>query len=246
VLNPTTFLSIYNVDRVVWIQKEGTVETVVSTQTAIGDQTEFNFAFTATGPSSAGDYYAFVITKALPSQLLALELGRVTLSETTSDTCPLFSMTVPGKTGTTREFSGLSLGYETGGGAIGGTNTLSLTAFAGSLSAQSTLYFLVATSPPSPGPVNIMMSWSGQATVEAGSATVAMEVDGVGDSATASANGLLTLTVPVQVIDKQLLKVTFSGSATSPALDKNVNPRGSMVTNSFPPGVSLTPVICRS
>ena len=163
---------------------------------------------------------------------------------TVQDICPLFTMTVPGKTGTTRDFSGLSLGYATGGGAIGGDNVLSLTAFAGSLSAQSTLYYLVEVRAPSTSPVNIVVTWSGNATVEAGGAEVAMAVNGVGDSVTASATGPLLLNIPVQVSDKDLLKVTFRGSATSPEADKNVNPRGSMITNSFPAGVSLRAVTC--
>jgi hypothetical protein len=159
-----------------------------------------------------------------------------------TDTCPFFRMTLPGNSATSRQFSGVSLGYDLGGGAIGGFNVLSLTAFAGTVTAESTLYFQVETNPPSAGAVDTVLTWSGDATVEAGSTSVAMQVNGVGATATASATGPLLMQVPIRVRHGDLIRVTFTGTATSPAMDKNVNPRGSIITNILP--VDLVPVTC--
>jgi len=78
VLDPSTFLGLYNVERVEWVQKAGTTQTTIATQTASSGQTEFTHALTATAAASAGDYFAFVVPR-FPE--LPLELGTVSLRE---------------------------------------------------------------------------------------------------------------------------------------------------------------------
>lgn len=76
----TRFLDVYNVERVILVRHKPFLGvTEVGSVTASEDQTEFDFVFTSPIGASAGradEFYAFVVTRLLPFDVFALELGR--------------------------------------------------------------------------------------------------------------------------------------------------------------------------
>ena len=69
-----SFLGLYNIDRILLVRHAAGTDTVLGTQSATPGQSEFTF--TAPGPVSAGELFAFVITTLLPLDLLPLEVGK--------------------------------------------------------------------------------------------------------------------------------------------------------------------------
>jgi hypothetical protein len=69
-----TFLGLHNIDRILLVRHAAGTDTVLGTQSATAGQGEFTF--TAPGPVSAGELFAFVITTLLPLDLLPLEVGK--------------------------------------------------------------------------------------------------------------------------------------------------------------------------
>lgn len=66
----------YNIDEVLLVRKNGLVAEVVGRASASTGQTDFTIPFNATDFGSASEFSAFVVTKLLPAQVLALELDR--------------------------------------------------------------------------------------------------------------------------------------------------------------------------
>jgi hypothetical protein len=71
-----TFLTFYNIDRILLVRHAGGTDTVLATQEATANQSEFVFTFTAPGPLAASELYAFVDTVVLPRDLFQLEVGK--------------------------------------------------------------------------------------------------------------------------------------------------------------------------
>lgn len=65
----------YNVERVLLLRDSGGVATVVGTQGAAAGQTDFAFQLTAADAGRTDRFFAFVVTKALPADILAIGLG---------------------------------------------------------------------------------------------------------------------------------------------------------------------------
>jgi hypothetical protein len=73
------FLGLYNVSRVLLLRKEASgPPTQIASLTAANGQRDFIFNHTTTEARQASDFYAFVVTKALPFDPLALEIGKAT------------------------------------------------------------------------------------------------------------------------------------------------------------------------
>lgn len=66
----------YNIDEVLLVRKNGLAAEVVGRASASTGQTEFTIPFNATDFGSATEFSAFVVTKLMPAQVLALELDR--------------------------------------------------------------------------------------------------------------------------------------------------------------------------
>ncbi len=73
----------YNVDRILLVRGKANPQ-VVGTKTASSGDTEFTIPFAAPGPGTVEEFSAFVITRLLPFDLLALELGAAVPSCPTS------------------------------------------------------------------------------------------------------------------------------------------------------------------
>lgn len=71
----TTFLGLYNVNRVLLVRNTGGQQTEVGRVVAAAGQTEFNFAVVAADAGSVSEFSAFTVTALLPLDLLALETG---------------------------------------------------------------------------------------------------------------------------------------------------------------------------
>jgi hypothetical protein len=227
VLEPSTFLGLYNVERIEWVHKVGTTQTTIATQPASSGQTEFVHALTATTADSAGDYYAFVVTK-LPE--LPLELDKVSLTEAEAQPpmlfCPLYEVDVGGRTGNSpsRVFNvnaeaGFSVPGAYGGASLGGNLTLSLTSgFAGTSLAKGEVTYLVEMDTPN-GPVGSTWRWSVRSNVGVGgSCRATLSVGGVTRSITATTNDLQLLEIPLTLRHGDVLKATLDASCSSPGL----------------------------
>lgn len=84
----------YNVGKILLVRRDPGLNstTVVGTAVAASGQTEFNISYAAPDSGSVGDFYAFVVTKLLPLDFLALELGQAidptpSSVQTTSASC---------------------------------------------------------------------------------------------------------------------------------------------------------------
>jgi hypothetical protein len=66
----------YNVERILIVRKLPANVVEIGSVTASAGQTNFTIPWTATTSGKADEFYAFVVTKLLPSDLLALELGQ--------------------------------------------------------------------------------------------------------------------------------------------------------------------------
>lgn len=254
VLDPTTFLGVYNVDRIEWVHQVGGTQTTIATQTASSGQTEFNHALTATTSASAGDYYAFVITR-LPD--LPLELGRVALTEAQVQACPTYEVDVGGRIGNSpsRVFNvNAQAGFSTpgayGGASLGGGLTLSLTSgYAGTALAKGDVTYLVEVD--SPGPIDSVWRWTVNSNVDAGgSCRATVSVGGVTRSMTATTHDRTVLEIPVTVRHGDMIQTKLDAVCSSPGLlpgppEILVNANiGSVLVPVGISGVRFRPVMC--
>ncbi len=77
-LDPATidFLTLYNVAEVILLRTNATTApTRVGQVTAVDGQTNFDIAYTAPDAGDVSEFFAFVVTKILPTDLLSLEIG---------------------------------------------------------------------------------------------------------------------------------------------------------------------------
>ncbi len=260
VLDPVTFLSLYNVDRIEWVHQVGGTQTTIATQPASSGQTEFNHALSATSAGAAGDYYAFVIT-GLPG--LPLELGKVSLTETPVQACPTYEVDVGGRIGNSpsRVFHvGAQAGFSSpgayGGATLGGSLNLVLTSgYAGTATAKGDVTFLVEAD--APGPIDTIWLWSGRSNVHAGgSCRATLSLGGVTRSVTAPTSLIPTgrdeqvLEIPVTVRHDDVLQARLDAICSSPGLlagppEVLVNANIGMSLNTpGNPGVRFRPVMC--
>ncbi len=68
----------YNVKKVLLVHDSAGTLQVVGTRQAVPGDTTFDFEFDATGPGSASDFHAFVVTWLMPFDYAALEIGQAT------------------------------------------------------------------------------------------------------------------------------------------------------------------------
>lgn len=69
----------YNVDRIVLVRQDATGATgEVASVIARDGQTDFNFSLKATASGRTDEFFAFVVTRLLPTDVFSLELGRAT------------------------------------------------------------------------------------------------------------------------------------------------------------------------
>lgn len=255
VLDPVTFLSLYNVNKVVWVRDSGGIRTTLGTQVASSGQTEFNFPFVADADSD-GNYYAFVIT-ALPLDFLQLELGQVAVGGVSiappppptsppplpAGACPFYKVTTPEETGSINYWGGIALNSPSGSGKIGYTNVGGVEPHVGAVSIESTFYMRVETYSSTADSVTFPMTWVGNALIEAGSVSASLSVNGISASDGRSSTGPLVLTVPVTIRPNDLIKVTFSATGVSPDIGKVTNFGGELIEFK-PVGASLSVVTC--
>jgi hypothetical protein len=244
VLDPTTFLGVYNVDRIEWVHQAGGTQTTIATQAASSGQTEFNHAVQAASAGTAGDYYAFVVTQ-LPD--LPLELGRVALTEAAVQACPTYAVDVGGRIGNSPSHvfnvnaqAGFSAPGAYGGAVLGGDLTLSLTSgYAGTALANGDVTYLVEADSPGPIPIESLWRWSVDSNVDAGGrCTATMSVGGVTRSITATTHEEQVLEAPVTVRHGDVLKATLDAQCASPGL--LAGPPETLVNANI--GITLRPV----
>lgn len=70
----TEFLGLYNVREIALVRSNGDSVRTVSRATASANQTTFNFTFIAPDAGLSNEFTAFVVTRALPDELISLEL----------------------------------------------------------------------------------------------------------------------------------------------------------------------------
>jgi len=253
VLDPTTFLGLYNVDRIEWVHQAGGTQTTVATQTASSGQTEFNHALAAASASAAGDYYAFVIT-GLPG--LPLELGKVALTEAPVQACPTYEVDVGGRIGNSpsRVFNvnaqaGFSAPGAYGAAVLGGNLTLSLTsAYAGTATAKGNVSYLVEAD--TLGPIDTVWRWSGSSNVDAGgSCRATISIGGVTRSMTVTSDDRPVFEIPVSVRRGDVLQAKLDATCSSPGLlagppEILVNANIGMVLDFPISAVRFRPVMC--
>lgn len=74
----TTFLGLYNISEVLLVEKLANGSAVIrARQTATDGASRFTVPYTAASGGTTGNFFAFVITRLLPADLLSLELGKV-------------------------------------------------------------------------------------------------------------------------------------------------------------------------
>jgi hypothetical protein len=168
------FLSFYNVDRVLLVRSVGGASAVVDTifPGAVG-VTQFDFAFLAPDSGTASQFYAFVITKALPFDILSLEIGQAKPPVTVS----VSPQTVTLAPGGTRQFTAT---------VTGSSNTaVSWSATCGSVNTTG-LY----TAPGSTGSCTVRATSVADASVS-GTATVTVAASAVQVSVSPASTSLL-------------------------------------------------------
>lgn len=128
----TTFLGLYNVNRVLLVRNTGGQQTEVGRVVAAAGQTEFNFTVVAADAGSVSEFSAFTVTALLPLDLLALEIGNAqtpllgTVRQTVQLALPMTGPTPMTVTVESRGANGLFVplpGVNVGMSNIGGLGT---------------------------------------------------------------------------------------------------------------------------
>lgn len=86
----------YNVDKVLLVRDAAGARSVVGTVNASAGQREFDFAFDASGPGAATEFYAFAVTRMLPFEFASLELARATGPNVQVVVTPASAIVAPG------------------------------------------------------------------------------------------------------------------------------------------------------
>jgi hypothetical protein len=226
VFDPSTFLGLYNIERIEWVHRVGSTQTTIATQNAISGQTEFAHVLTASDADAAGEYLAFVIP-AFPA--LPLEVGNVSLTfaePPPAQACPLYEVDVGGRIGNSpsRVFNvnaeaGFSAPGAYGAASLGGNLTLSLTsAYAGTALARGNVTYLVEMDSPGES-IESIWRWSVRSNVgEGGSCSATLSVGGATRTITATNNNLQVLEIPVSVRHGDVLQAKLDAVCSSPGL----------------------------
>ena len=223
VLDPSTFLGMYNVDRVEWVHKVGTTQTTIATQTANSGQTEFTHALTTTTAASAGDYYAFVIPR-WPE--LPLELGKVSLSEATPQLlCPRYEVDVRGETDTSDQFSvnahaGFSVDGAYGSASIGGNATAFVSsAYPGASTASADVTYLVEVNAAPETSFDTVWTWRTSFEVgPGGGCNATFSIGGISETISSIVSEQRDVQFTTRVRHGDAIKMKLDATCTSPGL----------------------------
>jgi len=242
VLDPSTFLGIYNVDRVEWVHKVGATQTTIATQAATSGQTEFTHVLTTTTAASAGDYYAIVIPR-FPE--LPLELGKVSLTEATPQLlCPRYEVDVRGEIDTSDEFSvnaqaGFSVDGAYGSASIGGNATAFVSsAYPGASTASADVTYLVEVNAAPEAWFDTVWTWRTASEVgPGGSCNATFSIGGISETISSIVSEERDVQFTTRVRHGDAIKMKLDATCISPGLVPG--PPEKLVDNNISSGIDF-------